>query len=482
MLEPAAPSAGAPSPFLAPAPVPHAKPLGFARFLLTASRNPIEIWGERAFREPVLRADWLQVPTIIVNDPASIRHCLVENAANYAMQPLRQRILRPLLRDGLLTAEGELWRRTRRSIAPVFTPRNIAGLAGLMESRSRVFAERLGVRDGAVVDASAQMTLLTYDILQATLFTDDIQGEPAAFAKAMETFMGRMGRVDPLDLLDAPAFLPRIRRLMGRGAARYFRRLITETAERRREAMARDPAGVPRDLLTLLLEADGLSASEIEDNIITFIGAGHETTARALGWTLYLLSQAPDERAKVEHELDERLPGLPDPREWPDALPQTRAAFEEAMRLYPPAPSLNRTAIAADRVLDTDIPAGASLLVMPWLVHRHERLWDRPGHFMPERFLPGNRERIDRFQYLPFGLGPRVCIGQSFAMQEGVIALAALLRHLRFDFVGARPPYPVQKITVQPREGLAMRITRRQRMSGGSGRARSPNEAGEPKI
>ena len=225
--------------------------------------------------------------------------------------------------------------------------------------------------------------------------------------------------------------------------------------------MRADPAGAPRDLLTLLLETEGLSRSEIEDNIIPFIGAGHETTARALGWTLYLLSQSPHERRKVERELDRRLPALPDPRTWADELPYTRAAFEEAMRLYPPAPSLNRMALADDKAAGLPIPAGASVLVMPWLVHRHETLWERPGHFMPERFLPENRKRLDRFQYLPFGAGPRVCIGASFALQEGVIALATLLRTLRFDFTGSRPPLPVQKITVQPRGGLPMRVTRR---------------------
>ncbi|WP_102960308.1 cytochrome P450 [Mangrovicella endophytica] len=450
-----------PSPFRAPAPVPHTKPLGFAGFILTASRNPIEIWGSRAFKEPVLTANWLRVPTVIVNDPAGIRHCLVENAKNYVMQPLRQRILRPLLRDGLLTAEGELWKRTRRALAPVFTPRNIQGFAPIMEDRTRRFAERLGAESGREVDVSFQMTLLTYDILQATLFTDDIAGDSHEFAKAMEKSLGRMGRVDPLDLLDAPAFLPRITRMLARRSQDYFRRLIAETMERRKTLLATRPEDAPNDFLTLLLKADGLSRSEIEDNIITFIGAGHETTARALGWTLYLLSQAPDERAKVEAEIDALLPELPDPVTWPERLVHTRAAFEEAMRLYPPAPSLNRTALEADEVCGVPIPAGASVLVMPWLVHRHELYWQDPACFVPSRFLPENRGAIDRYQYLPFGVGPRVCIGQTFAMQEGVIALAALMRDLSFDFTGSKPPYPVQKITVQPQDGLRMRVTRR---------------------
>ncbi|MFD2238769.1 cytochrome P450 [Aureimonas populi] len=448
-------------PFRAPAPIPHTKPLGFAGFVWTASRNPIEIWGSRAFKEPWLRANWLSVPTIIVNDPKAIRALLVDNARNYAMQPLRQRVLRPMLRDGLLTAEGELWKRTRKSLAPVFTPRNIHALAPAMAERSRLFAEGLESLPDGRADIAFQMTLLTYDILQATLFSNDITGEPKEFAEAMELFLKRMGRVDPLDILDAPAFLPRIGRLLGQRSTNYFRGVIAGTMERRRRLMETDPQAAPNDFLTMLLKAEGLSASEIEDNIITFIGAGHETTARALGWTLYLLSQAPEEREKVEAEIDALLPGLPDPATWLDSLHHTRAAFEEAMRLYPPAPSLNRTALEADRVGDMDIPAGASVLVMPWLVHRHELLWENPLDFVPSRFLPGNRESIDRFQYLPFGVGPRVCIGSSFAMQEGVIALALLMRRLRFDYVGEKPPYPVQKITVQPRGGLPMRVSRR---------------------
>lgn len=450
-----------PAPFRAPAPVPHTKPLSFAGFVLTAMRNPLEIWGSRAYKDAFIRANWLNVPTIIVNDPAAIRYCMVENARNYAMQPLRQRILRPLLRDGLLTAEGELWRRTRRSLAPVFTPKNIHAFAPVMARRTAAFAETLADTPGGRTDMAFQMTLLTYDILQATLFTDDIAGHPAEFARSMETFLGKMGRVDPLDLLDAPAFLPRLTRLMARRSQGYFRRLIAETIDRRGALLAADPDAAPKDFLTLLLKAEGLSRSEIEDNIITFIGAGHETTARAVGWTLYLLSQAPEEREKVEAEIDAMLPGLGDPALWVDSLVHTRAAFEEAMRLYPPAPSLNRTALEDDRFGDMDIPAGASVLVMPWLVHRHEALWKDPACFVPGRFLPGSREGIDRYQYLPFGIGPRVCIGQSFAMQEGVIILAGLLKSLRFDFAGERPPLPVQKITVQPDRGLPMRVTRR---------------------
>jgi len=447
--------------FHPPAPPRHSKPLGPLRFVLTMARNPLAIWGERAFSEPVIKTEWLGVPTVIISDPAAIRHVMVENAKNYGMQPLRQRVLRPILRDGLLTAEGELWRRARKSLAPIFSPRNTSPLATVMLERSLQFADRLEAHAGEVVDIAEQMTLLTFDILQETLFSGDIAGDPQEFASAVGSLLKTMGRVDPMDVLDAPAYLPRFTRVMGQRSLGYFRKLIAATIERRQALMTRSPEAAPRDLLTLLLEAEGLSRAEVEDNIITFIGAGHETTARALGWALYLLSQAPEARARLEAEFDAHDFADAEPYEWTEKLPMTRAVFEESMRLYPPAPSLNRQALGDDRVGSVMIPRGATVLVMPWILHRHAKLWDRPDEFVPGRFLPGARESIERYQYLPFGAGPRVCIGQYFAMQEGVVALASLCRKLRFEYAGDAPPQPVQKITVQPEGGLRMRVVRR---------------------
>ena len=447
--------------FQPPAPARPTKPLGFMGFVLTMARNPLAIWGVGAFREPIITTEWLGVPTVIISDPGAIRHVLVDNAKNYGMQPLRQRVLRPILRDGLLTAEGELWRRTRKSLASIFSPRNVAPLGDVMLKRSQQFADGLAGHSGEVVDVAEQMTLLTFDILQATLFSGDLAGEPKSFATAANNLLKTMGRVDPMDVLDAPAFVPRLTRVQGARSLRYFRRLIADTIARRRAVLDASPEAAPRDLLTLLLEAEGLSRSEVEDNIITFIGAGHETTARALGWSLYLLSQAPEVRERLETEIDAHNFGDSDPYSWPDKLPMTRAVLEEAMRLYPPAPSLNRQALDDDEVDGVKIAKGATVLVMPWILHRHQKLWDRPDAFVPERFLPGARESIERYQYLPFGAGPRVCIGQYFAMQEAVVALACLCRRLRYEFAADEPPHPVQKITVQPEGGLKMRVVRR---------------------
>jgi cytochrome P450 len=452
-----------PAPFTPPAPKPRTKPPSTLQMMRIVYKNPLELWGEPSYNEP-----WISIgggiggPVVIANDPDLIKHVLVDNARNYKMGRVRQKILRPILRDGLLTAEGDVWKRSRKAMAPVFTPRHIAGFAAPMLARADEFANRYDA--GGVTDVSRDMTLLTYDILAETLFSGEVAGEPGSFAHQVDRLFETMGRVDPLDLIGAPDWLPRLTRIRGRGALAFFRKIVADTVALRKARLARDRQGAPQDFLTLLLDAegpDGLTRAEIEDNIITFIGAGHETTARALGWTIYCLAEAPWEREKVEAEIDAVLPQTPDPADWLEAMPLTRAAFEEAMRLYPPVASISREAVEEDRFAELEIVKGAQIQVMPWTVHRHRKLWDRPDAFLPERFHPDNREKIDRFQYLPFGAGPRVCIGASFALQEAVIALAVLLSRFRFDTVAETKPWPVQKLSTQPEGGLPMRVTRR---------------------
>ncbi|WP_457940489.1 cytochrome P450 [Mesorhizobium sp. 10J20-29] len=451
-----------PAPFVPPAPTPRKTPPSTLEMIRIVYRNPLELWGEPSYNEPYISVSGIGGPLVIANDPALIRHVLVDNAKNYRMATVRQKILRPILRDGLLTAEGDVWKRSRKAMAPVFTPRHIFGFARPMLERSLAFAERYEA--GGTVDVATDMTMLTYDILAETLFSGEIAGEPGSFASQIDRLFETMGRVDPLDLLRAPDWLPRLTRLRGRKTMAYFRKIVADTITMRSERMKSAPDEVPEDFLTLLLRAEGpsgLTRGEIEDNIITFIGAGHETTARALGWTIYCLAEAPWEREAIEREIDAVLSREPDPVKWLDAMPLTRAAFEEALRLYPPAPSINREPIVPEQWRDLYIPPKAAVLIMPWTIHRHRKLWDRPDAFMPSRFHPENRDRIDRYQYLPFGAGPRVCIGASFAMQEAIIALAVLMSKYRFNTTPETRPWPVQKLTTQPEGGLPMTVERR---------------------
>ncbi|MDI7862998.1 cytochrome P450 [Rhizobiaceae bacterium n13] len=460
-----------PEPFVPPAPVPRTAPPSRLEIIRTVMRNPLELWGVPSYTLPWIATKFFNERTLIVNDPGLIRHVLVDNAPNYRMSVIRQLILRPILRDGLLTAEGDVWKRSRKAMAPVFTPRHSQGFAGQMLRKAEEYAEKYAGcgTTGATADISVDMTELTFEILSDTLFSGEIVSASEKFSDDVDQLLHRMGRVDPMDLLRAPAWVPRLTRIGGQKVLDKFRGIVRQTMDQRRARMASDRSKVPNDFLTLLLDLagpDGLTNEEIEDNILTFIGAGHETTARALAWTLYCVSNSPQVRERMEAEIDRVLASGANPVEWLDLMPHTRASFEEALRLYPPAPSINRAAIEDDAWTAPDgtrveIPAGITVLIMPWTLHRHELYWDRPRAFMPERFLPENRARINRFQFLPFGVGPRVCIGATFALQEAVIGLGVLMHRYRFDMTPETNPWPIQKLTTQPQHGLPMRVSER---------------------
>ena len=460
-------------PFEPPAPIPRTDLPGRIAVMRTVFRNPLELWGEGSYTLPWLNTKFFGRRSLIVNDPGLIRHVLVDNVSNYRMQRVRQLVLRPILRDGLLTAEGPVWKRTRKAIAPVFTPRHAKGFASQMQAKTVEFVDgNYPAADGEerLTDISVDMAQMTFAILSETLFSGEIPVSEESFSEDTERLMRVMGRIDPMDLLEAPEWMPRFTRAGGAAVMATFRDIVDRTIAMRRARMADSPDSVPQDFLTLMLQqidnGSGLTEEELQDNILTFIGAGHETTARALAWTLYCVANTPSFRAAMEEEIDRVIESGADPVDWLDQMPTVRAAFEEAMRLYPPAPSLNRQAVKDDSWTAPDgevveISAGTTVLVMPWTLHRHELLWDEPRAFKPERFLPENRGKIDRFQYLPFGAGPRVCIGATFALQEAVIALGVMMHRHRYDLQPGFTPWPIQRLTVQPMNGMPMRVSRR---------------------
>ena len=241
--------------------------------------------------------------------------------------------------------------------------------------------------------------------------------------------------------------------------------MIRELANDRKK---RRDAGetLPDDFLSRLLlvgdkDTAPFSDIDIEDHLLAFIGAGHETTARALSWLFYLLSNDKKSRDRLEAEVDALdIDNIP-PEKWGEYLPFTLACFEETMRLFPPAPFIVREAIEDDTYKDITIPAKSVLFLNTWQLHRHKTLWDKPDAFIPDRFLGNARDEIGRFQYLPFGVGERVCIGQRFALQEAAILIALLARNYRFDYVSDDVPWPKLRITIQPENGMPMRITKR---------------------
>lgn len=448
--------------FRPPAPQPHADPLNQLQLLLALRRNPLTIWRRAHFEERHIAGPGLFGYGVFLADPAAIRHVLVDNVANYRKDDLQLRVLSPGLGDGLLTAEGDAWRKARRTVAPLFTPKRVAALAKAMQPPVEAHVERLlRRRPGHTVDLSRLMTTLTFDVLAATLFSNVIDGGAEAFGAALTRYFETQGRVDPLDIFNAPSWIPRIGRVMAQPSIAFFERQVREIVAARTAAISQgiEP---PADLLTALIAArdpengQGLSEREVGANIVTFIGAGHETTANVLTWAFYLLSQAPEALAEVEREADAAGDDIVGAALSADRLPMTRAVIEEAMRLYPPVATLTRSAIETDVAAGVTIPKGALVVIPPYVIHRHKRLWSQPSRFVPERFLPGARESIDRFAFLPFGAGPRICVGMQFAMVEAMIVLATLARRVRLTYAGDAPPEPMQRITLRPKGGMPM--------------------------
>jgi cytochrome P450 len=450
-----------------PAPPPRDAPLGPIATMRILRRNPIETWTKAHFELPILIGPTILGTVALVNDPAAVRRVFVDNAANYRKDALQKRVLGAGLSDGLLEAEDEQWRMQRRTLAPLFTPKTVSSFAKAIDVAAEDMVARLvRFRDGRVIDMQIEMARVTLDVLGRTIFSDGLGHNLDQFASAISGYFATVGRLDPFDLLDFPEWMPRLTKLGQRQTEDFFIAIVESIIDRRKRLLAKDKEKAPRDLLTLLLEAQdpqtgaGLSDREVWANVLTFIGAGHETTANALTWSLFLLSLSPEWRERIATEANTALSGGAE--DYAARLVETRAVIEEAMRLYPPVASMSRQALGPDDLAGKRIRKGNLVMVSQWVLHRHHVLWENPDRFDPRRFLPGAREKIDRFAYLPFGAGPRVCIGASFSMQEAAIVLAHLMRLFSFELPNGRNVMPVQRITLRPAGGLPMILRRRE--------------------
>jgi len=431
-------------------------------------RNPIETWTKAHFELPILVGPTILGMIAVVNDPAAIRRVFVENAGNYRKDALQKRVLGQGLSEGLLEVEGDDWRVQRRTLAPLFTPRTVASFAPAITAAAEDLVVRWQrLREGRILDIQPEMARVTLDVLGRTIFSDGLGRDLDQFAGAISGYFATMGQLDPFDLLDFPEWMPRLTKFGRRSAESFFASVVDSIIAKRKRLIAEDKTAAPRDLLTLLLEAQdpetgaGLSDREVKANILTFIGAGHETTANALTWSLFLLSLSEEWRERLAREASTVLEDSVEDQAV--RLVETKAVIEEAMRLYPPVASMSRQAIGPDDLAGKRIRKNSLVMVSQWVLHRHRLLWEKPDCFDPRRFLPGSREKIDRFAYLPFGAGPRVCIGASFSMQEAAIILAHIMRSFSLDHSKNHAVLPVQRITLRPKGGLPMVLRHREK-------------------
>ena len=425
----------------------------WAAFFGERSRNSIMGWSHAAFDGWYVRRQVLGMTVHIPRHPDMIEHVLLGNAANYTKPRVVKRLIAPLVGEGLLSADGELWRTQRRIVAPTFAPGAVAALTPLIVAAAR--AAPGGWPDTGTIDIARAATDTTMAIIADALFSGDPRLKTATASRHISNALEAAGSVRLSAILGLPQIGIRRTVRLGQQGRVFLRDTLTRIVRERGPTGGDDFLGQMIRDLHARFPATRATMLAI-DNAATFYVAGHETTANALTWSVYLLAGDPVAQARARAEAADALAG--DPATLPDRLPYLRRVLDEALRLYPPAPRFDREAVAADRLGDHAVAPGDIVSVWPWLIHRHRRLWEAPDHFDPDRFAPERAEGRHRFQYLPFGAGPRTCVGMRFAIVEALVILAHWLAAYRFALDPAHPVEPVGTVTLRPANGLMLRV------------------------
>jgi unspecific monooxygenase len=413
-------------------------------------QSAIGTWAQRAYEDDILQGRFFGRASFIVNTPDAIKHVLVDNYENYSRTPVGIRVLRPVLGQGLLIAEGKAWKHQRRTLAPAFTPRAVTMLVPHMVAVTDETITRLRRDCAGPIDLREIMQHMTLEIAGRTMFSFGMSQHGATLRDFVMEYSARLARPYFLDLL-LPLSWPSPQDFSrARFRKRWTAFIAMLMAERR--AVGKTDGAPPRDLFDLMGGArdpetgKAFTDEQLGDEVATMILAGHETTATALFWSLYLLALDPATQEEVAAEV--RKPTA-DAVADIEKLKFTRAVINETMRLYPPAFLIARAASAADTISGREVRKGDLIMIAPWILHRHEKLWRDPNCFIPQRFMPP-APPPDRFAYLPFGVGARVCIGAQFALVEATLALARLIRAFRVELQDKAPVMPVGVVTTQP--------------------------------
>ncbi len=446
-----------------------------------ARPGKVSLWRyARLFRQDILSAQparlyraWMaefRTPffhSFLCNDPELIETVLKERPDDFPKSDRIREGLAPLLGNSVFVTNGAVWKRQRRIIDPAFEGGRLRDTFPAMWDAGVAAVERLGnLADGRPLEIEAQTSHMAADVIFRTLFSIPIEDATAGAVFAKFKAHQRAAPVLNLGaLLPLPRWFPRFHARRTRQTAREIRALITDLTARR---MAEIEAGrAPDDLATKIMTTPDpetgqlFDTAEMVDQVAIFFLAGHETSASALAWSLYLLAMYPDWQDRVAAEAAQGI----DPEKiyfsTLSKLKLARDVFREAMRLYPPVPMMVREATRGERFRDRAVPKGSQIVLSPWHLHRHARLWERPDDFDPARFKTDNGKACLRNAYMPFSKGQRVCPGSGFAMAEGPLLLAMLVRAFRFELVEGRPAMPVAHLTVRGRDGIWLRLTRR---------------------
>ena len=449
---------GTASRFMPPYPPRGAGPVPVWRgFFGERARTAVYGWSEAAFQLPYMRRKVLGYTVHIPLDPELVQQVLLDNAEAYAKPEIVKGLLAPVIGRGLLTSDGKLWREQRRIVAASFKPQSVDALVPVFAGAAEMTMQTWG--DGKIVDLASQATATTMRVIADALFG----GEPRLTSKesmshiaaALEAFSE--ARIQAL--LGLPVIPLSAKARAGRRGQTFLRQTLGDIVQDRRD-------GGSEDFLGKLIRALGERFDPAEavalavDNAATFYLAGHETTANAITWTLFILSEQPALQERAGEEARKALENDHDPL-LADRLPLLRRILEESLRLYPPVPRFDRQALAPDRLGSEEVAPGDIVSIWPWLIHRHTGLWEDPDAFNQERFTTSAKSGRHRFQYLPFGGGPRLCVGARFATVEALTILAYWLREWSFRPAPGRRIRMSGMVTLRPAGGLPLILEQR---------------------
>lgn len=441
---------------------PHAKPLtgkeGFIEATWKFLRNPVEGFGPLAYSQPIVSVPNFGKKLHVITDPEGMMAVLSKESGKFTKTAIDARILGPATKEGLLSVHGEQWKRQRKTVAPLFAKRHMEDLAPLITEVLRDFCNRLDEKPN--IEMNAAMAELTFDVLAKALLGDPQGLDKDRLKFATRNVVTSAGTLRPDDLVPWPRWVPRPISPKGSSALRKLKRAADELIEDRVRQETQN------DLVSLLVSAkdpktgEGLSKREQRDNLIGFFIAGHETTALTLTWALYLVGSHAETAARIRKEVVQVCGQSDVTFEDMPALKFTQAVIDETMRLYPPAPMLNRECHEETEISGRKIEVGDTFLLCNYVMHRTERLWDEPLVFDPDRFLNNPALKAKGAPYMPFGAGPRICVGAAFATMESVMALATLVRSYDIEIPESCYPRPFMTVTLRPEGGIPARLVK----------------------
>lgn len=421
-------------------------------------RNPIEGFGPMAYNQPIVSVPSFGRKLHVITDPEGMMQVLATEAKKFTKTAIDERIIGPATKEGLLLVHGEQWKRQRKSVAPMFAKRHMANLSPMISEVLREFKVQLDEKPD--IEIGAAMAELTFDVLAKALLGDPQGLDKDRLKLATRKVVTSAGTLRPDDLLPLPRWMPRPISPKGSSALKLLKQAADDLLD------SRDKDNPGDDLVGLLISAidpktgQALSRRERRDNLIGFFIAGHETTALTLTWALYLVGMHRPTAERIREEV-RQVCGDGDIIYWAmEQLTFTRAVIDETMRLYPPAPMLNRECHETTEVLGRKIEVGDAFLLCNYVMHRTERLWDNPNAFDPERFIRQPELKSKGAPYMPFGAGPRICVGMAFAIMEAVMALGTLVRDYDIQIPDDCYPRPVMTVTLRPEGGVPAKMVK----------------------